>query len=133
MAKRLPLYERDRLVDDLVDVELDDLPIGFPNELANSPHHPARPIGVIDNSSYSGERLVYVRNLAAQPTQASFAIDDNGTERLIHFMRNRRAHLSERGYASDVGEFRLCRLQCLLRLLDCSDVHHGTNNFLAGF
>src|SRR5260221_2375174 len=134
MAKRLPLYERDRLVDDLVDVELDDFPIGFPGELANSPHHPARPIGVTDNSSYGGERLVHVRNLAGQPAQASFAVDDNGAERLIDFMRNRRAHFSERRYARNVGEVRLCRLQCLFRLLDCSDVHQRTNNFLpAGF
>src|SRR3977135_4183385 len=107
MAKRLPLYERDRLVDDLVDVELDDFPIGFPGELANFPPPPVCPIGVTDNSSYGGERLVHVRNLAGQPAQASFAVDDNGAERLIDFMRHRSAHLSHGPYALHVGKSRV--------------------------
>jgi hypothetical protein len=71
-----------------------------------------------------------LRGVVAKPSQTRIAIRDDASERLVHFMRNRRTYLSERRYASDVGEFRLCSVQCLLRFPGCSDVHQYTNNFL---
>ena len=45
-------------------------------------------------------------------------------------MRDRRAHLSERAHARDVGEGSLGDLQCLLRPPGCSDIHQCTDQFL---
>ena len=84
----------------------------------------------LDNFPGGGERLFDVWNLMAQPPQAGFAIRDDSREWLIHFMRDRCAHLSERGHARDVRELSLCALQRFLRFPGRSDIHQRTNEFL---
>ena len=66
--------------------------------------------------------LLEIGNIAAQPPQTCFCVGSNRSERLIHFMRDRRAHLPERGHARDVGEFGLGGLQRALGPLLILDV-----------
>jgi hypothetical protein len=54
----------------------------------------------------------------------------DGAERLVHFMRDRRGHLSEHGHARDMGERGLGDLQRLLRSLGRSHVHQRTDELL---
>ena len=123
-------YQGDCLLDDVVDVELDHLRGGLPGELANPSDHPARAMGLADNLPDGVERLGYFRNLAVQPPQAGLAVGDDGRERLVHFMRDRRAHFPESRHPSDVSELGLCDVQCLLRLPGRSDIHQRPDNFL---
>ena len=71
--------------------------------------------------------LLEVRNIAAQPAQTCLCVGNNRSKRLIHFMRDRRAHLSERADARNVGELGLSHLQGFLRLPGCGDIHHSAD------
>src|SRR5262249_59580701 len=115
MPKRLVLQERDRLFDDLVDVQWDHLRVDLFRELANPANHLAGAMRVRYDFPDTGDRLFDIRILTAQPPQAAFCISYNGGERLVYFMRDRRAHLTERGHAPDVGEGSLSNPQCFLR------------------
>lgn len=64
-------------------------------------------MGLADDLPYRVDRLFYFRDPAAQPPQTGFPVGDNGRERLVHFMGNRRAHFSESRHPGDVGELGL--------------------------
>ena len=87
-------------------------------------------MGLTDNVSCGVERLVYFRHPADEPAQAGFPVGDDGRKRLIHFMRDRRAHFSKGRHPSDVSELGLRDVQCLFRLPGRGDVHQLTENFL---
>ena len=129
MPKRLVLQERDCLFDDLVDVQPDHLRADLFRELANPANYLAGAMRVLYDLPDTDDRLFDIRRLTAQPPQAAFCISHDGGERLVHLMRDRRAHLSERAHARDVGEGSLGDLQCLLRLPGRSDIHQRTDQF----
>src|SRR5262249_17349564 len=83
MPKRLVLQERDRLFDDLVDVQWDHLRVDLFRELANPVNHLAGAMRVRYDFPDTGDRLFDIRSLTAQPPQAAFCIGHNGGERLV--------------------------------------------------
>jgi hypothetical protein len=87
-------------------------------------------MGVVDNLPDRGAHLFDLGRLAVEPPQAGSCVGYDGAERLIHFMRDRRGHLSEHGHTRDMGERGLSDLQCFLRLLGRGHVHQRTDEFL---
>src|SRR5262249_15202909 len=119
-----------RFFDDVVDVQWDHLRVALFREVANPANPRAGAMRVRYDFPDTGGRLFDIRSLTAQPPQAAFCISHNGGERLVHLMRDRRAHLTERAHARDVGEGSLSDLQCFLRLPRCRDIHQRTDELL---
>jgi hypothetical protein len=103
VPKRVMPQERDRLSDDLVDVQADHLRVDLLRELANPANHLIGAMGVVDNLPDRGAHFFDLGRLAAEPPQAGSRVGYDGAERLIHFMRDRRGHLSEHGHARDMA------------------------------
>ncbi len=125
MAECLVPYKRNGLLDDVADVEVGHLWLGFFGKLANSADHIAGAIGIANDARDGLKRLVDDRRIPFQPAQAGFAMRDNRRQRLVHFMRDRCAHLAQRRYAGDVSELRLGGMQRRLRMLGRRDVVIG--------
>ena len=87
-------------------------------------------MGLTDDVPYGIERLVDLRCPPIQPSQAGLPVGDDGRERLVHLMCDRRAHLSQRRHPGDVRELGLRAVQRLLRLSGCGDIHQCADNFL---
>src|SRR6201993_2690217 len=75
----------------------------FFRELANPANYLAGAMRVLYDLPDTDDCLFDIRRLTAQPPQAAFCVSHDGGERLVHLMRDRRAHLSERAHARDVG------------------------------
>ena len=87
-------------------------------------------MGVLDDLPGAGGRLFHLRRLTAQPPQVAFCVGHDGPERLIHLMRDRRAHLSEHAHARDMSKRGLGDLQCFLRFPGVGDIHQRTDELL---
>jgi hypothetical protein len=54
-------------------------------------------------------RFIQIGSSAFEPPQAGLAVGDDGGERLLYFVCERRGQLSQHRHARDVGEFHLRR------------------------
>jgi hypothetical protein len=68
-------------------------------------------MGILDHVGNARSGVLDVGNIAAQQPQSGLCVGDDRGERLVYLMRDRRAHLAERGYARNVRELGLGGLQ----------------------
>src|SRR5215510_14285863 len=64
----------------------------------------------------------FLQVLGGEPAHAGTGVIDQGAERLIDFVRDRRAQLAQRRHPCHVGQLRLRVVQCLFSPLALGDV-----------
>ena len=129
VAEQLMLHEADDLVDDFIDVER-RFPIGgLVHERADALDHFARPIAVLDDRLQGAARFVQVGRVAVEPAQACGGVGDDGGERLVHFMGDRRGEFAQRRHARDMREVRLRFMQLRFGPPAGGNVRHGSDKF----
>ena len=102
---------RTSFLNGLVNVEAHLLGIGFLYERSNARDHLACPIAIADNAAHGVARFIEVWGRRGKPAQRGIGVCDDGGERLVDFMRNRRGHLAQSCHARNVGELHLCMVQ----------------------
>jgi hypothetical protein len=89
---------------------------------AHALDHGARSLGIAIDVRERRPQLLHVGALVRQEGETRAGIVDDGRERLVHLVRDRRGQLAERGDARHVGERRLRLIQRLLGSLAFAQV-----------
>ena len=122
MTLQLTLHQRDDFSNDLIQIERCLLDFRLVRKRPDTPHHFARPVGVVYHPFHRSSRSGKVGRSAVQPPQARVGIGDDRGERLVHFMGDGSCQFAQGSDAGYMGEFRLRLVQRLLGLI-CTD--HG--------
>ena len=97
----------DHLPDQVVHIHRRPFRCALLEEQENPADDFGRACSVLDDSHRRGTRLFDVRVVAAEPEHAGIGVGEGGSDRLIHFMRQRDRQLAHGGHPADVGEIRL--------------------------
>ena len=120
MAAQFTLYQRDDLPDDVVEVERRLLHISVLRERPDTPDYLACPVAVVDDPFHRAACCGQVGSFAVEPAQTGLGIDNDGGERLVHFMGDGGSQFTQRRHARYMCEFRLRPAQRLLGII-CAD------------
>ena len=114
MAQYLVPQQRDHVADDAVDVHRRLLRLGFRRELADPLNDLPGPVAVLRDAVEGAANPLEVGIRRGQPVQRRVGIGDDGGQRLIDLVSDRRDQLPQRG---DTGHVRELHLRVAVSLL----------------
>ena len=128
MPRELGPDERERLVDDVVEIEGKLPRLFFSEHRLDPPDHVIGALALRDHARHRQPDLVQIRRVAIEPPEAGFAIGHDRRQRLLHLMGDRGGELAQGDDPCHMGERRLGLLQGFLGEPGGGDIHLGPDD-----
>src|SRR5262249_48598809 len=114
---------------DKIDIEHRLLGIGLLRERTDAPDHRGGSIASLDDRLRAPTRFLELRGVPVEPLQAGLRLNNDGSERLVHFVGERSSQLTQSRDTRDMRELSLSSVQLLLGLFSRGDIHQCPNEF----